>query len=422
MDQLIDDNETSEVLPPGTLIAERYQIQHVIGQGSMGVVYKARQIFIKRDVALKMLLEDNIRGTRGFLRFKQEAQAASLLDHPNIVTILDFGLIGNNQAYLAMDYLEGLSLGERIDSKEISLEVFTHIFLQVCDGLAHAHEKGMVHRDIKPGNIMLTTRESDENFVVIVDFGLVKLLESPTDQRLTATDVVIGSPLYMSPEQCRGLEIDARSDIYSLGCVMYETLTTAPPMLGDTVVDTMLKHISETPVSVREARPGIYVPPSLERLISRCMAKDPVDRPQTMMEVAEGIRAAMSGAPDVPKVTLNAASLSASSITNISKADLVGIDRSKSSGTKPNQRANKATSMDRQAQIWVSIGPWLGVACVLSISLIIAMMVTHPANQRKRFKPAPVAAAPIPTVSPDDSIIIGPANVWDKQGIEINQR
>ncbi len=291
--------DVPETLSPGTIIAERYRIDSVVGKGGMGVVYKAHQIHMDRVVALKMMLQQSTLGSQDYRRFKREAQAASLLDHPNIVTIHDFDY-ADGRAYLSMDYLEGASLDQCLLDKTLTLDQFRHIFSQACAALQHAHDKGIVHRDLKPSNLMITERRGDQQFLVILDFGLVKMMEAAgTDHKLTVTNMVLGSPLYMSPEQCRAVGIDHRSDIYSLGCVMYEALTGIPPLHADSIFDQMSKHISETPRPMREVVPGLYVPPALERLIFQAMAKTAAERPQSMKELADAIEAVFSGAPDL---------------------------------------------------------------------------------------------------------------------------
>lgn len=313
-------------LNPGTLVAERYTVLEVIGQGGMGVVYKAQDSRTDRLVALKMILRTNF--AEDHRRFEREAHAASLLNHPNVISILDFGW-NDRDAYLCMEYLEGRTLEDVIEQKPLNTTQFRHIFAQACNGLQLAHEKGIVHRDLKPSNLMIVDRGGDSESVIVLDFGLVKMLDSDSDPaqkltKLTRTNMLLGSPLYMSPEQCRSLEVDHRSDIYSLGCVMYESLTGTPPIVADTLFDVMNKHISETPRSLREARPGLYVPAALERLILSTMAKAPEDRPQSMAEIAKKIESAFSGAPDV---------LLAASVSSKVTKDVAALSTSKSGST-----------------------------------------------------------------------------------------
>lgn len=291
------------VLQPGSMIADRYRVIDILGHGGMGVVYKAQHVHMDKVVAIKMMLQPNTSASsQDYRRFQREAQAASMVDHPNIVSIHDFGYF-EKQAYLCMDYLSGNSLDQLLNRAPLKLDEFRHIFRQACDALQHAHEKGLIHRDLKPSNIMITERRNDPLFPVILDLGLVKLVNGTdlekSDHKLTMTNMVVGSPLYMSPEQCRAHQLDHRSDIYSLGCVMYEALTGVPPLRADTLFDIMSKHISETPKPLRDEAKGVYVPAALERLIFKAMAKAPEDRVQSMQELAQGIEHAFSGAPEI---------------------------------------------------------------------------------------------------------------------------
>ncbi|MBI4533628.1 MAG: serine/threonine protein kinase, partial [Candidatus Melainabacteria bacterium] len=269
----------------GTKLADRYLILSVIGHGGMGVVYKAKHELMDRVVAIKMLQSQLISDSLSVKRFQQEARAASKLKHPNVITLFDFGVSPTGQPYLVMDYLKGISLSEVIKRDgHVGVDRCLKIFMQACSALEHAHEQGVIHRDLKPGNIMLVEEGDEKDFVKVVDFGVAKLLWGSDEegQRLTQTGEVCGSPVYMSPEQCQGLRLDARSDIYSMGVVLYETLTGKLPLLGKTMVDTMSRHISEMPPPFSEVRPDLYIPERLESVVFKSLQKDPSDRHQTM--------------------------------------------------------------------------------------------------------------------------------------------
>lgn len=278
----------------GSVVAERYRILEVAGHGGMGVVYKAQHVHMSRTIALKMLLRELAADSHAFKRFQQEAAATCKLNHPHIVGIHDFGVVGNEQAYLAMDFLDGRSLQQVLQTDgALPLARFLHIFSQACDGLGHAHENGLVHRDVKPSNLILVERNGDPDFVVIVDFGLVKMMETTGDQKLTSTNMLLGSPLYMSPEQCRGMELDQRTDIYSLGCVMYKALTGKAPLAGETALDTLYKHVAEEPAPMSSAAPDIKVPPSVERVIMKALSKNPDNRQQSMAQLKAELQVAV---------------------------------------------------------------------------------------------------------------------------------
>lgn len=281
----------------GSLIADRYRVLELLGKGGMGVVYRAEHVHIGRTVALKILLADVAKEAAAFKRFQQEARATTMLDHPNIVSVYDFGLMEeSNQAYLTMDYIAGKSLETAFfeTGNVLPLARFRHIFAQACDALDHAHQKGVVHRDIKPSNIMLVPKGDDPDFVKLVDFGLVKFTSlTDAEQKLTSSQTLLGSPLFMSPEQCRGLEIDHRSDIYSLACVMYRAICGSVPLMGETVLDTLYKHVSEDPIPPSKLNPDQFIPTSLERVISRAMKKKQADRQQSMAELKAELLAAL---------------------------------------------------------------------------------------------------------------------------------
>lgn len=276
----------------GTVLSDRYDILEVIGTGGMGTVYKARQRLINRIVAIKMLHRDLINSSDAIRRFQLEAQAASRLSLPNILTIYDFGLTEEGQPYMVMDYLNGNSLDKVLASEPylVPIRALT-IFIQACAALHHAHQNGVLHRDIKPSNIMLVNYDDQCDFVKIVDFGVAKLLHQRDSQlmHLTVAGQVYGTPLYMSPEQCRGMELDKRSDIYSLGCALYRCLTGRDPISADSVLELMLKHINELPRRFNEICPELNLPVELEQVVFKALAKDPDQRYQTMNEFKQAL-------------------------------------------------------------------------------------------------------------------------------------
>lgn len=277
----------------GKIIGDKYEVLETIGGGGMGMIYKAKHILMKRIVAIKMMHPQYVSSASNLKRFQQEAQAASALSHPNILAVFDFGLTPAGAPFLVMDFLEGTNLAEVLD--EVGLlpaSRATNIFAQACAGLAHAHSKGVIHRDLKPGNIMLVEFDQRKDFVKIVDFGIAKVLPSGDESEsahLTQTGEVFGSPLYMSPEQCRGRNLDIRSDIYSLGCVMYRTLTGSSPFFGQDPMECMYKQVNEAPNKFFETNPDTKAPEALEGIVFKCLAKEPADRYQTMLELKEAL-------------------------------------------------------------------------------------------------------------------------------------
>ncbi len=269
----------------GQIFEGRFEILSVLGQGGMGMVYRARHTHMDKIVAMKTLVQGAVYDDISFLRFEQEARTAASLEHPNIITIYDFGRTKQGLAYLVMEYINGPTLEDVIvEIDSLPLPRFMRIFGQACEGMQHAHKKGIIHRDLKPSNLMLYDAEDFVDKVKIVDFGLAKLAQDDT-QKLTQSGMVMGSPLYMSPEQGRGDELDTRSDIYSLGCVMYVALSGHVPLKGNNSMATIYKHISDVPPLMSQVAPDIHIPRRLEQLVMRTLEKDPALRPQSMAEL-----------------------------------------------------------------------------------------------------------------------------------------
>lgn len=280
----------------GTCLMGKYDIIDVIGHGGMGVVYKGRQVLMDRTVAIKMLQSQHIADSMSVKRFHQEGKAASKMNHPHVITVYDFGVTPTSgQPFIVMDYLLGTDLSTIIkDEGQLGVERSLKILSQSTDALDHAHRMGVIHRDLKPSNIMLIDYEDEKDYVKVVDFGVAKLISAGGEQqRLTQMGEVCGSPVYMSPEQCQGLELDSRSDIYSMGIVIYETLTGRLPILGKTMVETMSKHITEAPPRFSEVRPDLYIPERLEAVVFKALSKDRADRHQSMAELTRDLDTAI---------------------------------------------------------------------------------------------------------------------------------
>jgi serine/threonine protein kinase len=258
-------------------ITDRWEVFERIGEGGMGVVYKGRHKVMGKIVAVKILMPHLTARSVSLRRFQQEAQAVSALEHPNVIDVLDCGLTPNGQAYQVMDYIKGISLTEAIHSEgKLPPERSLGIFMQICSGLAHAHSRNILHRDLKPSNIMLVDNADGKDHVRIVDFGLAKLLQDEmmgAKQSLTQSGEVFGSPLYMSPEQCTGGKLDERSDIYSMGCLMYETLTGEPPIVGANVLDTMQRQLTDEPKPFATTSDDSLLI-RLNEIVLRCLSKE----------------------------------------------------------------------------------------------------------------------------------------------------
>jgi eukaryotic-like serine/threonine-protein kinase len=276
----------------GQTISDRWEILSLIGTGAMGAVYKAKHNTIGRIMAVKTLGAANREDERSVQRFQQEARAMSVLTHPNLIQIADFGMMEDGTPYFVMEYLEGISLQEYVRKNgPMPIELALPVFSQIADALEHAHSKGVIHRDLKPSNVMLTGEKHD--FAKVLDLGIAK---GEDDLHLTATGEVFGSPLYMSPEQCMGQPVDARSDVYSLGCLMYETLSARPPLKGENFVQTAYKHMNEMPPPLAEVRPEI--PADLSQIVEACLAKKPGERVTSMAMLRDMLKEVGQSSPD----------------------------------------------------------------------------------------------------------------------------
>lgn len=271
---------------PDNMIVGNYRILERIGEGGMSVVYRAVHQHLGREVAIKILHPHLVTNKTSLERFKQEAKAVSQLHHRAVVTILDFGLTEDNRPYLVMDLLVGKSLSEMIKAQgNIDQERALPIFIQIAEALAYTHKVGIIHRDLKPSNVLILPPDQ----VRIVDFGIAKLQtqEGGDTAALTQTGEVFGSPLYMSPEQCKGEKLDSRSDIYSMGCLMYEVLTGKPPVNGSNMLEILYRHMNELPKPMQVD--GKALTAKLQTIVFKCLAKDPRDRYQSMEELQQAL-------------------------------------------------------------------------------------------------------------------------------------
>lgn len=261
---------------PTKLIGDRYEVLCPLDEGGMGSVLKARNINLSKTVAIKVLHHSLVADDSIRTRFEIEAKSGSKLNHPNLITVFDFGYMPSGEPYLVMEFIEGLSLGNMLERfGPAKADQILPILIQSAKALKYLHENHIVHRDLKPANIMVQ-EISGERYAKLVDLGIAKVFsaEGPT-QHLTATGSVFGSPLYMSPEQCRGEKVDAHSDVYSFGCVIYACLTGAPPFGGENALQTIYQHVNSQPqpLPVKNS-----LDEQLAQLVDKCLAKDPASR------------------------------------------------------------------------------------------------------------------------------------------------
>lgn len=285
----------------GALIDERYRVEGLIAKGAVGSVYKAKQELLGRQVALKVLHGYLGADPESLVRFHREAKAISRLEHPNLLTLYDFGMTSDGQPYFVMDLLNGTTLAKVLTNEgRLDARRALTIVRQVLEALSEAHKKGIVHRDIKPPNIVLVEKEETKEFVKLVDFSIAKMADTTTADpvQLTVDGIICGSPAYMSPEQCRGGDVDGRSDIYSIGIVLFEALTGKRPFSAKDLVSLMYLHVNDNPPKLSDVEPNLQFPAPLEDLISSTLAKDPAARPQNVEALMARLTAVLEQCSD----------------------------------------------------------------------------------------------------------------------------
>lgn len=271
----------------GQIFADKYEVMWQLGDGGMASVYLAKHLYLQQELAVKVLhaaVSSNIHDVK---RFQQEAKALGTLNHPNIVAVRDFGFTASGEAFLAMEYVKGFSLSDLIEkSKGLTVQETAAIMLQVCEALLHAHGEGIVHRDLKPSNIMCSPSQNGKMDVKVVDFGLAKITgrDDVDIIELTRTGECHGSPPYMSPEQCKAEPVDFRSDIYSLGCILYECLAGKSPFIAASVYETLTMHVSSP---APEFSSALVVPLEYRNMVMKALAKKPSDRQNSVDEIKQ---------------------------------------------------------------------------------------------------------------------------------------
>src|SRR6266516_1688325 len=276
------------------LLGGRYELDGIVGRGGMAEVFRARDIRLDRVVAVKTLREDLARDATFQARFRREAQSAASLNHPSIVAVYDTGEDMSEPShvpYIVMEYVDGRTLRDLLrDDRRLMPERALEITDGVLRALDYSHRAGIVHRDIKPGNVMLN-RQGE---IKVMDFGIARAI-ADTQATMTQTAQVIGTAQYLSPEQARGERVDARSDLYSVGCLLYELLTGRPPFTGDSPVSIAYQHVREAPIPPSAVDPEL--PAWADAIVLRAMEKDPADRYQSAADMRSDIQRALSGFP-----------------------------------------------------------------------------------------------------------------------------
>lgn len=381
----------------GKTIAGRYEILQKLGEGGMGVVYKAMQTSVERIVALKILHPHMTVNEEAVKRFQREAKTTSKLRHINSIHIYDFG-VEDNLSYLVMEYIEGESLDDVIrKSGPLDVPHFANIVRQVCYALAEAHDLGIVHRDLKPSNIYLSRKRDGAEEVKVLDFGIAKVVgEQQGMTRLTQTGMIIGTPQYMSPEQVEGMPLDHRSDIYSLGIIMYELLTGETPFQADTPFQLLMKHVKEKPVPPRKFRPNRAIPEAVEKIVLKALEKDPAKRFQSINELRESLEAAVGALP-IKTSTKPSKTLIPKTQVGIDKTEVVGgIDKTEV------YRGDTGQGGFKNLPTWVKIAaPALLLLALITVYFLF--FATEYGQLTVRVSPADASVEVYsPRVSPDD--------------------
>ncbi|MFT5358461.1 MAG: putative Ser/Thr protein kinase [Polyangiales bacterium] len=322
--QLVEgpDDIRDEVGLTGATIDGRYEVEKVLGEGGMGLVYKARHIILNKPLAIKVLRPDVSRDEEIITRFRQEAQSASAIGNQHIIDISDFGILPDKSTYFVMEFLDGIDLTGAIEGEEdIESPIIIHIAKQLCRALGAAHEAGIVHRDLKPDNIYLIRRGGDSNFVKVLDFGIAKV--GGNSSKLTRAGQVFGTPHYMSPEQCAGSGVDHRTDVYALGVILYEMCTGQCPFDADNLMGILTKHLYEEAVPPRQLNGSIHV--ELELVILKAMAKKLDERYQSMAELLEDLERLEAGVGTVARETTRAVALHTPEAPTKSKIGLIVV-------------------------------------------------------------------------------------------------
>jgi serine/threonine-protein kinase len=282
----------------GAVISGRFRVDDLIGQGGMGKVYRARHLALERTVALKVLKPQLLEDPTLVGRFEREAKAASRLNHPNVIQVLDFGRLENDGTlYIVMEHVQGKDLRLVLrDDWPLAEERLCNIMAQVCSALGEAHVNDVIHRDLKPENVMVEARRDQPDHVKVLDFGIAKILGPdvpalarhgivrpihPEQPGLTRHDVVCGTPQYMAPEQATGSALDERCDLYAVGVILYQMTTGHLPFDGASSMEVLTRHVNEQPIPPRQRQSDAPISEPMERLILRALEKDPARRPQT---------------------------------------------------------------------------------------------------------------------------------------------
>jgi serine/threonine protein kinase len=381
---------------PGTLVAGKYRVESVIGVGGMGVVVAALHEQLGRRVAIKFIHAEAASNEAAVGRFLREARAAASLSNEHVTRVLDVGTLENGAPYIVMEYLAGVDVGEMLRRDGVlSVAQAVEVVVQACEALAEAHVRGIVHRDLKPANLFATKRSDGLPLIKVLDFGISKAAEivpSAGDVSFTASGMIMGSPAYMSPEQVRSSKaVDARSDVWSLGVILYELLTGVSPFAGTTASETLAKIVADDPVPIRDLRPDLPAP--LAATIAQCLARKIDVRVQSVADLAARLQPFVEGeAALAVKRILRVGGISDSGTRTIPPSLLPTTGAPGSETERPWLRSGAASAIPHRRRIWLG---GTAVATLVGAVIVVVLM-----TRRGSAPPPPPVASALLAASP----------------------
>ncbi len=412
-----DDPDEEEDPWIGRTLSNVYQIEARIGEGGMGAVYLAKHVHLQKGFAVKVL-NDIVAGKDNAVeRLRQEAMAAAKIDHENIVDVVNFDRTPEGAVFIVMELLKGESLADTIGRGPIEMHRAVPITFQICRALHAAHERGIVHRDLKPENVFLTEK-GGRTLVKVLDFGISKIKSADAEQvRMTRTGQLVGTPLYMSPEQARGeTDVDRRVDVYAMGVILYEMITGAPPFEGRNYFELLWKHGNEPPPKMVERNPNVYLSEEVEAVVARALAKTRDERFATMAELEEALAAATPDIPGLPPLASlppERPSQSGKVIRTRSQARSMVESKNES---KAEAKAPSPATVELELP---TRKPWPLVAVALGAALAIGAVGYALAGGDDAPAPTPaVAVEPAPEPEPEPAPVPEPREVTPPEGVD----